>query len=696
MLKRIFGNCKKRVIAVVLCVCLTVSAVGIPASAAGSSSGGTEEYFVSSLLKSTRTVCLNKLVGWAMDGFMNMMFEPKDSQEVTLLKDIREQLGTVLANQQKIADELKALEGLVEVQSYLKIINDYMDALALCEPFFQCYDTLNMLDETYAGQPDALKIQRLRALTEGLGITNMVSANTSVDDKFLTLYSKFAGPISYSVNGEIVSDGDLFDVYREIKRYQYCWENEAWDDMESFFAYAAYGFALVSMVETASVQARIERCRIHNEGKAVIDPDYYSTASLETWLYNNGGTAAESDLESHIKRGSDVYEKHTVVRQDLYRHFWKPGHEVLLYTKIRSLGNHPVDEPLAGKGGTSAGSNFQNTAGMRIKREGEKAQLVDTFWNKFYDSDLYPQAKLMTTDVVNRMLSAVGHGSTLADIIKAGDFQYFDCKDINDCIGLVLQKDDALNPMTVDQSHDSVWAEGLGMEYTDKIRVYTRYAPVGQTDDIAKGKAQNYHTYYYYHTSDGPTKWYIKDEYTAGSLAQLYVCEDTCMHSHARWVEDSAVEATCSHEGKEQDWECLDCGKVFVGATIPQAAHTGGTWQKESGKHWKVCEVCGQEYNVGVHVSSSSSTFITGFYVCDLCGYMTSISPFMSGHPVSDPQRSQTPNKDQKTEQKTQRNATAPDAGDHSDAVLYTVLALASLGGLILCCCKNKKKAAIR
>ena len=687
-MKRFLKVCKKRIIALSVCICLIVSMFGISVSAKDSSAPVQQEFFVSSLLKSTRTVCLNKLVGWALDGFMNAMFEPEDSQEVKLLKDIQEQMSTVLANQQKISDELKSLEGLVEVQSYLEIINDYMEALTLCEPFFQCYDTLNNIDKEYAGQPDALKIQRLRALTEGIGISNIKSANTSVDDKFLTLYSKFAGPISYSVNKQIISDGDLFDVYREIKRYQYCFENEAWDDMENFFEYAAYSFALVSLIETASVQARIESCRIHNEGKAVTDFDYYSTASLETWLYNDGGTAAESDLESRIKRGNDVYEEHTVVRHNLYRHFWKPGYEVLLYTKINSLGNHPVDEPLAGKGGTSAGTNFSKTAGMRIKREGEKAQPVESFWNKFYDSDIYPEAGLLTTEVVNKMLTACGHNSTLADILKAGDFEYENCKNIDECIGLVLRKNDTANPLKIDESHQSTWVEYLGTVYTDKIRVYTKYAPLSQMNDIGNGKASNYKTYYYYHTSDGSTRWYVNDEYTSGSLAQLYVCDDTCMHNHVRWVEDSAVVATCNKEGKERDWECLDCGKVFVGAGIPKLAHTGGKWQHTSSKHWKICEVCGEEYDAGPHTTASSSTLITGIYICDECGYITTISPMMLGWQIKDKddENKETSKNVNSDEQKS------PKTADSSNVAVYTLFSSLALAGVAVCRLRSKKK----
>ncbi len=619
----------KRAAAVFVCVCIICSAFAVPVSA--EKSAGASESFVTSLLKSTRTVCLNKLVSWTLDGFMNAMFEPKESEEVTLLKDIQEQISNVLANQQKINDELKSLEGLVEVQTYLEIINNYMDALTLCEPFFQCYDTLNSIDKTYAGQPDALKIERLRALTDGLGISSMNSASTSVDDKFLSLYNKFVGPISYTVNKQVISDGDLFDVYREIKRYQYCFENEAWDDMENFFDYASYSFAVVSLIETASVQARIERCRMHNEGKQITDLDYYSTASLETWLYNQGGTAAETDLESRIAKGNDVYADHQVVRQDVFRHFWKPGYEVLLYTNVKGLGNHPVDEPLAGKGGTTAGTNFSKTAGMRVRSEGEDAKPVDAFWNTFYNSDIYPDKQLINTEIVNMMLTACGHNFTLSEIIKSGDFIYSGCSGVDDCIGLVLRKDDSLNPFKTKQSHDTYWMEGLGSVYTDHIRVYPRFAPLSGSNDIGKGNASDYKTYHYYHTSNGKTKWYVEDEYTKGSLAQLYVFEDTCLHSRLQWVDGSAAVPTCKTEGKEADFECLDCGKVFAGKSLPKEPHTGGSWQKTSSDHWKICKVCGEEYDAGPHRCTDPHVMLTGLYMCDDCGYITNISPIMLG-----------------------------------------------------------------
>ncbi len=680
----------KNWLALFVCICLIISVFAIPVSA--EKQAVQSESLVTSLLKSTRTVCLNKLVSWTLDGFMNALFEPEESEETKRLKDIQEQISTVLANQQKINDELKSLEGLVEVQSYLEIINNYMNALTLCEPFFQCYDTLNNIDKTYAGQPDALKIERLRALTDGLGISSssINSASTLVDDKFLTLYNRFVGPISYTVNKQVVSDGDLFDVYREIKRYQFCFENEAWNDMENFFEYAAYSFAVVSLIETASVQARIERCHLHNEGKTITDFDYYSTASLETWLYNDGGTASESDLESRISKGNDVYSEHQVVRQDVFRYFWKPEYEVLLYTNINSLGNHPVNEPLAGKGGTSAGVNFKNTAGMRVNTEGEKAKPVDSFWNTFYNTSIYPGKQLIDTETVNKMLTACGHNYTLSDIIKSGDFIYPNSNGPENFIGLLLRKDDSLNPFKISESHDPYWMEGLGTVYTDRIRVYTRYAPLTQTNDIAKGKANDYKTYYYYHTSNGKTKWYVEDEYTKGMLAQLYVCDDTCLHSHLQWVENSAVTPTCQSTGKEADFKCLDCGKVFTGKNLPKAPHTGGTWQKTSSKHWRICEECGEEYDAAPHTCSDSSAFITGLYICDDCGYITTVSPFILGLNKKEQSGEEASQEQEVSEQKYIDKS--PNTGDNSNMTVWMILITLSVMGLCGCLFLVKKK----
>ena len=688
-MKNNFFNFKKA-LTLFVCICLICSAFVIPVSA--EKSDAQSESLVTSLLKSTRTVCLNKLVSWTLDGFMNAMFEPKESEETKRLKDIQEQISNVLANQQKINDELKSLEGLVEVQSYLEIINNYMEALTLCEPFFQCYDTLNSIDEKYAGQPDALKIERLRALTDGLGISNINSANTSVDQNFLKLYSKFVGPISYTVNKQVISDGDLFDVYREIKRYQYCFENEAWDDMENFFDYAAYSFAVVSLIESASVQARIECCRIHNEGKQITDLDYYSTASLETWLYNQKGTASETDLESRINNGNNVYAEHQVVRQDVFRHFWKPGYEILLYTNINSLGNHPVNEPLAGKGGTSAGLNFKYTEGMRVKSEGENANPVDAFWNTFYNSNIYPDKQLIDTEIVNKMLTACGHSTTLSDIIKFGDFTYSNCNGIDDCIGLVLRKDDSLNPFKISQSHDTYWMEGLGSVYTDRIRAYTRFAPLSGMNDIAKGKANDYKTYYYYHTSNGKTKWYVEDEYTAGALAQLYICEDTCVHSHLQWVEGSAVSPTCQSTGKEADFKCLDCGKLFTGKFLPKAPHTGGEWQKTSSKHWKICDACGEEYDAGPHTCSDSLATITGLYICDECRYITNISPLMLGWNVKKQDESNATQEQKSGEQEYADKL--PKTGDNDSMTRWFTLLALSSAGLCACLVFSKKRKA--
>lgn len=665
----------RKAIALLLCAVMICSVLSSLTVSAAGNGGGESETFISSLLKSTKTVCLNKAVSWALDGFMNAMFTPEDSEEVTMLKDIQKQLGDVLAGQQKIMDELKALEGLIEVQSYIDKINDFTDALNQCEPFFQCYDTLIKLDTTYEGQPDVLKMERLRTLTDGLGITSMTSIGSEVDNKYLKLYSTFVGPLSYTVNKQVISDGDLFDVFREIKRYQYCWENEAWDEMESFFNYAASAYALVSMIEVASVEARIERCNIHNDGLTPADINYWSTAALNNWLYNDGGLAADTDLESRVDAGEKVYSDHPVARQNIYRYFWKAGYEVRVYAEINNLGSHPVNEPLAGKGGTSADTNFSKTGGMRIKREGEKANPVEEFWNKFYTSENITGANLITTDIVNNMLTACGHNRSLIDIIKAGDFIISDGTDVNDMLGMVLKKDDAKNPYKIDESHDSVWVEYGGTRYTDKITPLVKYAPSNQTNDIGSGKAASYKTYYYYHTSDGSVRWYVNDVYTKGSLGQLYLYEDTCMHTHLTRV-DLPVETTCKTAGKTSDWHCEDCGKTLKGLTIPKLPHNiPDTWYGDNEKHWKQCTVCGEKFEAGAH-HSTTGVILLSMYKCDECGL------FYAKPIFAKPPKSQTPS-DEKA---------GADTGDAFDMFPFAVFASVSLLGIIVCTCLKRKK----
>lgn len=610
---------KNRLVAIAMCMVMLFSFCTVPVgvlAASGDSSGS----FVSSLFSMAAKACVTKGVSWGLDGFMTAIFGAETPEEQKMLADIQEQLTTVLANQDKILDELNHLGSLVEVQTYMEVINHYTDVLNQCQSFLTCYDTLMRLDREYENDPDALKSERLRALTEGLNISVMTGTGTDADQNYLKLYSAFVGPHTYSVNGEIRS-GDLFDVYREIKRYQYCWENEAWDEMEAFFEYSATCFALISSIEMASVQARIQICDEHNQGKSVSDPDYWSTASLQTWLYNEQGTAANSDLESRINSGEEVYKKHPITRQNVFRHYWKPGHELLFYRHINNLGDHPVDEPLVGKGGTSAGSMFKNSEGLYMAGSGKKATLRDEFWNQFYDSKTYPNESLVTTDEINTMLEGCNHSMTLEQIIEAGDFSYSKSNS-DDLLGLILKKDDAQNPITVDETHNQTWQEYIGTLYTDKIKPYVRYIPMTRQTRVPGGGAEKYGTYYYYHTDDGSVKWNIQNNYTAGSLGQLFVCEGTCMHEHLRADESTLIEPTCTSTGKAADLVCPDCGKVFIGETLPKADHVSTKgWLYDQNQHYMICDVCGEKFEVHSH-NFSGGGFITGIFSCDTCGYL--------------------------------------------------------------------------
>lgn len=69
--------------------------------------------------------------------------------------------------------------------------------------------------------------------------------------------------------------------------------------------------------------------------------------------------------------------------------------------------------------------------------------------------------------------------------------------------------------------------------------------------------------------------------------------------------------ATCTNPGVEKI-ECTVCGRSETKPT-PATGHTSDTWEADSLHHWKICDVCGLQFEYGTHVKDSQGN-------CQICG----------------------------------------------------------------------------
>jgi len=83
--------------------------------------------------------------------------------------------------------------------------------------------------------------------------------------------------------------------------------------------------------------------------------------------------------------------------------------------------------------------------------------------------------------------------------------------------------------------------------------------------------------------------------------------EDEHTHSYT-WI--VTKQATCTNEGEETG--TCRCGDIQT-RIIPKLPHTSNDWQKDEAYHWKICTVCTNKFDNGIHI------FVDN--ICKVCGY---------------------------------------------------------------------------
>lgn len=122
-----------------------------------------------------------------------------------------------------------------------------------------------------------------------------------------------------------------------------------------------------------------------------------------------------------------------------------------------------------------------------------------------------------------------------------------------------------------------------------------------------------------------------KDGYTGDTYCKVCgnkIADGTVVqklsHTHAM-VKTEAVKPGCENDGNVEYYTCSKCQKKFADeagtkeisdVVIKAAGHTGSEWQKDGESHWKVCSVCGKEFDKESHQYGSDSDSD-----CDTCGY---------------------------------------------------------------------------
>lgn len=439
-------------------------------------------------------------------------------------EDLADMLMQMMEMQNQVLAELKSLEGIVNVTQYQQILNNFnlenghaQYYTKLVSPLLKELDDKTDVDhELTEDEEEQLATARISLLTDTIGITGdkIKSAAEQIDLGTSDLYNMITIDYNIQVGNQQIST-DLLGVYYELMRQKYDWEHLAYEEITNFNDSVVANYLSVATIDIASLEARAALCEENG--------------------YDTSARALRSRVES-IKREildvKEIYDKHTLAEQDLYRHFWKPNYEVTIYTQAARR------EIPAEKCGTVS-KNFSNSLGFDYNNE----SLKTSFWLPMFTAPVMDEryvsglgCQLIGTWHVNRLLEGTGHRKTLKQILEEGGF---------DGLG---DGDTLLLPFS-DQMNDSMYLDktsgGTGGYYRYYWWPRLKGISLSQTATVGEGKAKTLDTYEYFkqERSMYGTDWEIHNRKDS---ARLVVLQNYCEHE---WKQTFLGFQVC--------WKCL-------------------------------------------------------------------------------------------------------------------------------------------
>ncbi len=580
----------KKIIAFTLCVILVFSVIPVSASAnemhteeltvnniqAGAAVASVASWFLSKVGN-----CLfSSTLGFGVNRLLNSLFPASTIPNAQLeeinqkLDEMSKKLDSISLKLDTIQEMISSIQNIVVIDQFNDILNSFTEFLNGTIYINEQYHTLTSLE---ADSSEVLAEKQLVALTKGLGITDFENAAAGIDTIRSAYYGYITKGNNVVVNGMNVSR-NIFGIYRELMRNVYCWENSAQDQINKFNEEVITNYFLITFMDILSIEARLARIDEHNADPANANNLWYGD-SLEGMLTTTIPNEASRILQLYIESSVDI--------PDNYLHFWKGNGDFWFDSTVlpttRATGRALI-ATTAFKGGVIASLSIDS---------GENFSLSSGFTNRVFQKDFFrgmcdenkpENTSLVTTQIINTMLSSCLYTKTIGEIFAEAGFEYNGTVD-----KLLLNIDDDMNAAGTQKSTITFKSRTSDWSVECKCdNAFTRFINADTKNSVANDGAEKCEIYSYIDISKYPelggysktVSLYISD---AGKPAitdcdRFFVYDDaddieTCAHT-VLTEKRNGKDATCTEEGYTGDTYCLRCGKtVAYGEIIEKCAH---------------------------------------------------------------------------------------------------------------------------
>lgn len=639
-------NLQKKVIALILCVTLSFSAVSAVCFAADG--GQTPEDPIpphgsydpsNTVLGWTLTEIAASAFSTAIRFGFNLLLEelflPEDTTPEQLeyiknkLDEITKKLDDISVNQEKTYTKLVELESFLTNEQYLDILNDYTRFTSSISFVNYCSDSLNRLT---ADTEEELARKQISLLTNEIGIRNYEEATATIDTKRSEYYNFITSPYFVQVDGSAVSR-NLFGVYRELMRNNFCWENSAVTSINEFNNYVVTNYIHLTIMDILSIEARLKLIDEHNS-----DPANASDKWNKSLLTN----LLENIIPAETAKVLQLYKEYSVDISDEYRHFWKGDCDIWFdsFALSSTWGNElSYFTPALFEHGALAVFSYDTGVNFSKTLSFTNGVFQKEYFRGVCDNGKPENTKLIDTATVNAMLSSCKNVITLKEIFGEANFE-----NVGNIGNVLLNIDDASNSAgTYNSTINFQRTPTDYLKYKDVIS-YVRYIGTDTKNPVANDGAGKCEMFCYVDVTQRPDFadrantivlfcGAVKPAIT--DCSRLFVYEnpgelETCTHTVMSEIRNEK-HATCTEEGYTGDLFCFKCNKtVKYGEVIPKT-HTPSeniinarpaTCTEEGYTGDKLCVFCDEIAETGENIPKipHEYRFNGEAYICKNCG----------------------------------------------------------------------------
>ncbi len=636
----------KKIISIILCIALSFSAVSVLCFAVDGEQTSENPVPPHGSYDPSHTV-----LGWTLTeiaasafstavrfGFnilLEELFLPEDTTPEQLeyiqnkLDEITKKLDEISVNQERTYTKLVELKEFLTNEQYLNILNDYTQFTNSISFVNYCSDSLNKLT---AETGEELARKQISLLTNEIGIHNYEEATAAIDIKRSEYYKFITSPYFVQVDGSAVSR-NLFGVYRELMRNNYCWENSAATSVNEFNDYVVTNYLHLTIMDILSIEARLKLIDEHNS-----DPANASNKLNKSLLTN----LLENIIPAETAKVLQLYKEYCIDVSDNYRHFWKGDKDIWFDSVALSStrGNElSYLTPALFEHGTTAVFSFDTGVNFSKSLSYTNGVFQKEYFRDVCDNGKPENTKLTDTETVNTMLYSCDNVKTLGEILNEANF--VNGGNIN---YVLLNIDDTLNTAGTYNSTINYQRTPTDLLKYNDVIAYTRYIGADTKTPVANDGAGKCEMFCYIDVTQRPE--FAKNASSivlfCGAVkpaitdcCRLFVYEnpeelETCTHTVMSEIRNEKY-ATCTEEGYTGDLFCFKCNKIVKYGEVIPPMHTPSeniinarpaTCTQEGYTGDKLCEFCNEIAETGENIPKlpHEYEFNGEAYTCKNCG----------------------------------------------------------------------------